>query len=65
MFKEEVADSDRNYNGKGVLFQPHHPRTISAAVLGSNTEQEQLPSVSQACSATVREMRSLPRFIDN
>jgi hypothetical protein len=26
--KEKVSESARDYNGKGVLFQPHHPRTI-------------------------------------
>jgi hypothetical protein len=26
--KEKVAESTQNYDGKGVLFEPHYPRTI-------------------------------------
>jgi hypothetical protein len=26
--EEKVAESAQDYNGKGVLFRPHHPRAI-------------------------------------
>jgi hypothetical protein len=35
--KEKVAETAQDYNGKGVLFQPYHPRII----LRGGTEQQQ------------------------
>jgi hypothetical protein len=34
--KEKFAESTQDYSGKGVFFQPHHPRTI---LHGSATQQ--------------------------
>jgi hypothetical protein len=58
--KENVADCAQDYDGKDVLFQPQHPRTI---LRGGATQQQQQqqqqpqpPSVAQACPATVGEM---------
>jgi hypothetical protein len=36
--KEEVAESAQDYNRKGILFHPHHPRTI---LHGGATQQQQ------------------------
>jgi hypothetical protein len=35
--KEKVAESAQDYIGKGVLFQPHHPRTT---LRGGATQQQ-------------------------
>jgi hypothetical protein len=34
--KEKVAESAQDYNGKGVVFPPHHPRAIP---YGGGTQQ--------------------------
>jgi succinylarginine dihydrolase len=34
--KEEVAERAQSYNGKGLLYQPHHSRTI---LYGGATQQ--------------------------
>jgi hypothetical protein len=53
--KEKVAEGAHDYNGKDVLFS-HTAPGLSAAVLRSNTQQQQQPqppSVTQACSKSV------------
>jgi hypothetical protein len=35
--KEEIAERTQGYNGKGVLFQPHHPRTILRCAMHQHT----------------------------
>jgi hypothetical protein len=45
--KEKVAESAQVYNGRDVLFQPHHPRSI---LRGGATQQH---SATAAASATL------------
>jgi hypothetical protein len=47
--KEEVADSAQDYNGKDVLFQPHHLTTI---LRGIATQQHTAAAASDAFSCT-------------
>jgi hypothetical protein len=58
--KEEMRkrklQSVPDYNEKGVLFQPHHPKTIFCGSATMQHMQEQQPqpiSVAQACPTTV------------
>jgi hypothetical protein len=48
----------REYNGKGVLFQSYHPRTILCGGATQQQQQPQPPSVTQVCPATVGQMSS-------
>jgi hypothetical protein len=42
--KEKVTESAKDYNGKEVLFQPHHPRTV---LRGGATQQLSNDSLSR------------------
>jgi hypothetical protein len=57
--KEEIRkrESQRapktTYNGKGVLFQPHHPRTILRGGAAQQHTATTAASAAQACAATL------------
>jgi hypothetical protein len=55
--KEKVTEYAKDYNGKGILFQPNHSRTSWQCYTAAT--QPQLPSVAKACPATVGEMSAL------
>jgi hypothetical protein len=52
--KEKIAESAQDYNGKCVLFQPHHPRTIPR---GGAVQQH---TITEAASAALS-CTGLPR----
>jgi hypothetical protein len=56
--KKKVTESAQDYNGKGPLFQPHHPRTFLHG--GAAQQQPQLPSFSQAGPATLGKIIAPP-----
>jgi hypothetical protein len=51
---EKVAESTNGYNRKGILFQPHHPRTFLRG--GATQQQTAADSIAKACLVTVAEM---------
>jgi hypothetical protein len=60
--KENLAESAQDYNRKGVLLHPHHPRTI---LCSGATQLPQLPSIAQAYSTTAGEMCASPPMRHN
>jgi hypothetical protein len=48
--KEKIAESAQDYNGKGVLFQPHHPRTI---LRGGAMQQHKTAAAAASASAAL------------
>jgi hypothetical protein len=48
--KEKVAESAQDYNRKGVLFKPHHPRTILRG--GATQQHTATAAISAALSCT-------------
>jgi hypothetical protein len=48
--KEKVAESAQDYNGKGVLFQPYHPKTVLPS--GPTQQHTATAAVSAALSCT-------------
>jgi hypothetical protein len=53
--KGKVAESAQDYNWMGIL-QPHRPWTNLRGSATQQQQQPQMPSVAQACPATVGEM---------
>jgi hypothetical protein len=62
--RKTVAEHAQDYNRKGVLFPPHHPRTIlhGGATQQHSQQQKQPhpPTTAQACPATVGKMSAPP-----
>jgi hypothetical protein len=53
MLKEKVTESTQDYHRKGVLFQPHHPRTVFHGGATQQQQQPQLLLVAQACPSSL------------
>jgi hypothetical protein len=55
--KDKVAGNAKKYIVKGVLFQPHYPRTV----LGGAAQQQQQPHPSPVAQACPADLAAQPR----